>query len=996
VMDEVLAALEKRTNEYAMTLSDVTESDASEVFFETDETKWQALSDLVKRVPIKLYGREWLVEIRAKPLFVKRLNLTDPKLSGGIIVALFALLAGLLHLLLQRSQHRAMEGLTSQIVEANRFSQAVIDGAAHLIIATDTDGLIRTFNRAAQRSLGYNEDEVVGKVTPAQFHYFDEVLLRAQELTNSGMPVEPGFEVFVASARDAKEGDTHEWTYVRKDGSRFPVSLTVTALRDEQANITGFLGIATDISEEKRAIQVKLQDDRRLHEAQHIAKLGSWDLDLASGKLIWSDEIFNLFEINKSDFGASYEAFLNAVHPNDRDAVNLAHTRSLESHLPYEITLRLLMSDGRIKWVHEHCTSDFDEDGTHLRSRGTVQDITELRQAEDAVQESFLRTQTILDNVMDGIITINERGDVESFNQSAEKIFGYQADEVIGRNVKMLMQEQYHGEHDGYLHNYVNTGKKKIIGIGRQVVGRRKDGTTFPMDLAISEMTMGERRMFTGIVRDITERVKMERMKSEFISTVSHELRTPLTSIRGSLALIVGGVVGELPAAAKPLVDIAHKNSERLILLVNDILDMEKIEAGKMEFDMKPIQLIPLLEHALTSNRAYGEQHKVGYVLENELPGVMVKADENRLMQVLANLLSNAAKFSLPGGLVRVGIDQIGQRIRISIKDNGLGIPSEFQSRIFQKFAQADASDTKKKGGTGLGLSITKAIVEQMGGHIGFTSKPNVLTIFFIEFPVFKEAEVAEPKSAERAVKNCVLVCEDDQDVSALLRILLEQAGMEVDIARDALEAKQKLVQKKYAAMTIDLSMPDQDGISLIRELRSSEATAGLPIVVVSAYVKDGKKELDAEALSMVDWISKPIDENELLNALNFAIRKSPNIQPKVIHVEDDPDICRLVKAVVGESAEVVSATNLSEARDLLRDNHFDLAILDVTLPDGSGMELMSELNSSLPPTPVMVFSASELSREDKSTIQAALLKSRTENEQLLATILRLIGDKST
>jgi len=175
-------------------------------------------------------------------------------------------------------------------------------------------------------------------------------------------------------------------------------------------------------------------------------------------------------------------------------------------------------------------------------------------------------------------------------NQAACRIFGYDVSEVIGKNVKMLMPEPYHGEHDGYLHNYVSTGHKKIIGIGRQVVGLRKDGSTFPMDLAVSEMQLKGWRLFTGVVRDITERVRIERMKSEFISTVSHELRTPLTSIRGSLGLVMGGSAGVLPEQAKTLIDIAGKNCERLIQLVNDILDMEKIEAGRIEFQLQPVR----------------------------------------------------------------------------------------------------------------------------------------------------------------------------------------------------------------------------------------------------------------------------------------------------------------------------------------------------------------------------------------------------------------------
>lgn len=371
--------------------------------------------------------------------------------------------------------------------------------------------------------------------------------------------------------------------------------------------------------------------------------------------------------------------------------------------------------------------------------------MNNVKKIDDVPKRDLRSSETLLtallDNVLDGIITINEIGDIESFNKAAVKIFGYSEVEAIGQNIKILMPD-YHGEHDGCLRNFVTSGRKKIIGLKREVVGRRKDGSTFPVDITVSEMWQGQGRKFIGIVRDITERIKIERMKSEFVSTVSHELRTPLTSIHGSLGLLAGGVGGELPAQAKVLVDIAHKNSEWLILLVNDILDMEKIESGKMEFQPSPVKLMPLLKQALDDNRAYAGQFDVCYELEGELPEVMVNVDANRLMQALANLLSNAAKFSPAGDKVTVAATSNGKRVRVAVSDHGSGIPEAFLDRIFQKFAQADSSDTRKKGGTGLGLSITKAIVEQMGGSIGFDSQPDVLTTFFIEFPVWKETGI--------------------------------------------------------------------------------------------------------------------------------------------------------------------------------------------------------------------------------------------------------------
>lgn len=300
------------------------------------------------------------------------------------------------------------------------------------------------------------------------------------------------------------------------------------------------------------------------------------------------------------------------------------------------------------------------------------------------------------------------------------------------------MPEPYRSAHDTYLANYRATGVGKIIGNGREVEGCRKDGSTFPMDLAVSLSAHEGQPLFIGLVRDITERKRMERMKAEFVSTVSHELRTPLTSISGALGLVTGGALGAIPDQAKQMLDIAHKNSLRLALLINDLLDMEKLAAGRMPFEMRVESLMPLLEHSLETVRAYGEQYQVRFELVARAEDVNVLVDGIRLQQVMSNLLSNAAKFSPPGAQVEISAHRNGERVRINVIDHGQGISEEFRTRIFQKFSQADSSDTRQKGGTGLGLVISKEIIEHMHGSIGFDSEEGQGTCFYFELPVYE------------------------------------------------------------------------------------------------------------------------------------------------------------------------------------------------------------------------------------------------------------------
>ena len=244
-------------------------------------------------------------------------------------------------------------------------------------------------------------------------------------------------------------------------------------------------------------------------------------------------------------------------------------------------------------------------------------------------------------------------------------------------------------------------------------------------------------------------------MKHEFVSVVSHELRTPLTSIQGSLALLNAGVTGELPPRARSMVSIGLQNSERLLRLINDILDMEKIESSKMEFAFEPLSVHGLIERAVAENRAFLDQYKLRIKVEHAAAAdVEVRGDSGRLMQVLANLLSNAAKYSPEGGVITVGADAAEEAVRIWVKDEGPGIPDSFHERIFQKFSQADASDTRQKSGTGLGLSITKAIVERHGGTIGFKTADRAGTTFYFDLPIDREEATSGRK--QRSARGAI------------------------------------------------------------------------------------------------------------------------------------------------------------------------------------------------------------------------------------------------
>lgn len=614
---------------------------------------------------------------------------------------------------------------------------------------------------------------------------------------------------------------------------------------------------------------------------------------------------------------------------------------------------------------------------------GIVRDISERKRNESDIQTRENRIRAIVDTVVDGIVTIDNMGLVQTFNPAAERIFGFLAEEVISHNVKMLMPDSYAVEHDGYLHNYISTGNKKIIGIGREVVGKRKDGSTFSMDLSVSEMEINGERMFTGIVRDITERKKVERMKSEFISTVSHELRTPLTSIRGALGLVLGKAADQLPPKMLKMLEMANRNSERLTLLINDILDLEKIESGRLEFEFKAFDLVALAQQAVADNEGYATQHHVSLVLKTELEQAPVMGDAHRLLQVFSNLISNAVKYSPENDSVEISVTYYESGFGVAVRDNGLGIPEEFRSSIFQRFAQADSSDTREKGGTGLGLSITKAIIERHEGHINYESEQGKGTIFYFDLPLAQEAtrESSEVKTGAR-----VLICEDNADVAEILAEMLKSVNMQSDIAASAVAARSLLAKNNYRLMLLDLNLPDLDGLQFLKELRALPATMELPIIVVSGRATEGRAEFSGDAVMVVDWIQKPVDREQLERAMKDALRRK--VRPHILHVEDDPDIVQVTQVLLDDIADITHVATVQGSRELLAAEEFDLVILDLGLADGSGVELLDELKGRCP---IIIFSAQNPGREISAQVTAALTKSMTSNEQLLATIKNVL-----
>ncbi len=835
-------------------------------------------------------------------------------------------------------------------------------------------------NRGAQEQVGYSKEELLQMTAVDIKPYID-----MQQ-----------FQALIGPLMDGSKSEMKfETVHRHKDGFDVPVEIFLQYIAPQNRYIVGhFIAIVRDISDRVEAENKRKDVENRNKAIVDTVTDGIVTISELGIMETVNPAVTRMFGYTKAEMvGQNIKMLMPNPYKDEHDGY-LKHHRDTGEKRVIGIGREVegQRKDGTI-FPLDLAVNEMNVGGIRMFT-GVVRDISERIEAENKRKNIESRNKAILDTVVDGIITIDKLGTIETINPATLNIFGYSEMEMVGQNIKMLMPNPYKDEHDGYLKHHNETGEKRVIGIGREVEGQRKDGSIFPLELSVSEMIINGEKHFTGIVRDITERKQADKLKEEFISTVSHELRTPLTSIRGSIGLLTGGLAGEFSDKAKQLLSIAHNNTERLLMLINDILDLSKIESGQMDFNFEEVQVLPFLKEAIAANRGYADQYGVEFVLECSVDGTRIQADANRLMQVMNNLMSNAAKFAPKGDKIKISAARHHQQIRISVTDHGSGIPKELEGRIFDKFTQADSSDTRQVGGTGLGLNITKAMVEKHNGRISFVSELGVGTTFYFDIPeLISNQTPQELKTVVKRTAQRILICEDEPDIGSLLRLMLAQSGFDSDIATTAKAAEELLLKNEYVAMTLDIMLPDKNGVTLYKELRENPVTKNMPIVFVSAKADITKKT--SEGISFdgsVEWINKPIDEDRLINAIEAAITKfQPQPTKRILHVEDDADIRNLVKMLLGDSYGITQAATLLAAREALISGSFDLVLLDIGLPDGSGLDLIENIRKLASVPQVMVFSADDIKVSQSSEVADALVKSKTTNDELVDKINKLV-----
>jgi PAS domain S-box-containing protein len=611
---------------------------------------------------------------------------------------------------------------------------------------------------------------------------------------------------------------------------------------------------------------------------------------------------------------------------------------------------------------------------------GVMRDITSQRQSED---EFKLQAEQLVSQSQDlaNLGAILEESLQEIFIVEAETLSILQANKGARRNLGYALHEIEKLHVLEVTPQFTERQLRKILepletGEVNEAVYhaafRRKNGSLYDVEVHTQAAISNGCKAFIQIALDETERKRVEQLKGEFISKVSHELRTPLTSIRGALGLMQSGAVGELPEKAVPMVRIANSNAERLTRLVDDILALEKSISGKLTLHICELPVAETLRQAIESHAGYAERYKVRFVLD-EAPSSSVMADSLRLTQVLSNLMSNAAKFSQPGAQVTVRARENGPNIRFEVEDNGCGIPEHFQPLIFEKFAQADSSTARRFEGTGLGLSITKELVEAMGGQIGFESHLERGTTFFFELP-----RPAQPQAATHdapAGTHChsasVLICEDDPDMSLIIKMAIEQAGFETTIVATLREAAQKLKEMTFSAMTLDLNLPDGDGLDFLKHLRSQPDTRRMPVVVVSASAVEARQNFTEES-PLVDWLAKPLDQQTLVQSIRAALQRGESLL-RLLYVGGEGNLGNELAHLLTGAAQMMVARDLSDCYREIRTRHFDLLILDPALPQEVRQELLDHVSSGAEDMPrVLVLADSDLAASGHDEQQVA------------------------
>lgn len=1054
--------------------------------------------------------------------------------------------------------------------------RAVLE-TVNCVFAIDSEGIILTVNPAITPIFNYSPQELIGQSI--------KILLSDSCIHE----LEACLKKFLATSKDDAIGLANlKLTGRRKDKTNFPLELSVNEIKvDGNSMFTGVLRNINDSKEIAKEFEHfkyvldKTQDMIFMFDADSLQFV--YLNDGALNSMGYSHAEFlqlKPFDIKPLIQEQEFHALITPLLSGEQEVLHFETVlrRKNGKEFPVEIFLQLVR-----------------EVGEHGRFVAIVRDITQRKRIESEIQMREQRIQALFDTIVDGIVVIDSKGIIETFNPAAEKLFGYRDEEVRGKNVNMLMPQPYAREHDGYLHNFEGTGERKIIGIGRQVVGLRKDRSTFPMDLAVGEMHIDGKTMFTGIVRDISERRAAEqslteknheiettasydrtqsrimalfsasyntveiiqkvlkllsdkhnfpilafyqfdewkgllhcvaghglpkggdqslklgqglvgqvavdgklmmltapqempfnidtglfsitpsavvaspiiysekvlgvmvlasltelndnelgfieritkqmgvslnainqyhdlkelseqlknssreiskkntqleqanRLKTEFLANMSHELRTPLNAIIGFSEVLKDDLLGAMNAEQTDYVGEIFVSANHLLSLINDILDLSKIEAGKMELFLDQINVSELLSNAMTIIKEKAHNHNISLQLKVNDDVNLIQCDGRKIKQVVFNLLSNAVKFTPDGGEVILSAKRIKNDLEVSIIDTGIGIAKHDLSLLFRPFEQLDGSLSRQYEGTGLGLVMVKRLVELHGGQVTVSSEEGQGSCFKFIIPyresvtnvlkgkrynsdIFSDGSnaidaesaktssstIAAPLFVDSQSRPKILLVEDNDQSADLMVVNLINSGYQVQRASTGNEGLTIAESQKPDLVIMDILLPDIDGWEVMKRMKSDPVMASIPVLVVS-IVADVHKGFN---LGAVNVLEKPVRKQTLLDAVGKVISVTEAVSEiQVLVVDDDIKAVQFITTQLqAEGFQALSAYGGQEGIDIACRKIPDLIILDLMMPEVNGFDVVSTVrqNAATRDIPVIILTAKILTEEDR------------------------------
>jgi PAS domain S-box-containing protein len=630
----------------------------------------------------------------------------------------------------RKAAERQILDKTKALVEVESLHRMLMEGVAdYAIIVLDLDGNVTTWNTGAQNIKGYKAEEIIGR----HFSVF-----YTKEDIDQGVPQE-------ALKKAASEGKFEEESLrVRKDGSVFWASVVIDPVGDDRGNLAGFVKVTRDITERKDAERQSKEEAARLQAVMDTVLDGLVTIDDRGTIQTFNPAAVRIFGyIPDEVIGRNVKMLMPEPYHGEHDGYLKNYLTSGEAKVigsGREVSGR--RKDGSV-FPMELGVNKMEIDGARAFV-GTVRDITERKRAEDNMRAEASRLQAVMNTVLDGLVTIDSHGVIRSFNPSSVRIFGYQPEEVIGKNVKMLMPDPYHSEHDGYLGHYLTTGEKKVIGIGREVSARRKDGSVFPMELGVNEMQVDDERMFVGTIRDISERKnaeasihdyveKLKRSNQElddFAYIASHDLKEPIRGLSNNAVFLQEDYVDAVDDDGRRRLNRMVYLCRRMETLVDDLLYFSRL--GRQELAVQKADLNAIVRDIELMMEITLQEQNAEIILPKPLP--VIVCDVPRVTEVFRNLITNAVKYNdksqkcIEIGAV-AGRGETAELI-FYVKDNGIGIEPRFYNDIFRIFKRLNEEDDAVKG-TGVGLTFVKKIIERHSGRIWLESEPGEGTVFY-------------------------------------------------------------------------------------------------------------------------------------------------------------------------------------------------------------------------------------------------------------------------